>query len=67
MQGMYPHTAKGLWLLALLALAGLVWANVRAVPPVSEKRLAGYTTSLKGRKRRRFAMRLWRHGHWRGR
>lgn len=51
MRDMYRLPRTGLWLLALLALAGLVWANVRAVPPVSEKRLAGYTTSLKGRKK----------------
>lgn len=34
-----------------LVLAGLVWANLRVVPAKPEQRLAGYTTSLKGRKK----------------
>ena len=41
----------GLWLASLTALGGLVWANVRATPTRSEKRLSGYTTSLRGRKK----------------
>jgi vancomycin resistance protein VanW len=41
----------GALLAAATALIGLVWANVRATPQQGEKRLAGYTTSLKGRKR----------------
>ena len=40
-----------LWLSASVVLGGLIWANVRVTPQVSEQRLAGYTTSLKGRKK----------------
>lgn len=37
--------------LMLLMVGGLVWANLRVAPPKPEQRLAGYTTSLKGRKK----------------
>jgi vancomycin resistance protein VanW len=37
--------------LALPLLCGLFWANLRMTPAKPEQRLAGYTTSLKGRKK----------------
>jgi vancomycin resistance protein YoaR len=37
--------------LGLAVIGGFVWANVRVTPRASEVRLAGYTTSLKGRKK----------------
>lgn len=40
-----------LWLACLTAIGGLILANVRITPARSEVRLAGYTTSLKGRKK----------------